>query len=112
MEKLSIKQIRHDDAILMNLYRDFVVIEDEPRDEKEVESRRKSAENLVQYIENHIYVLEKQVDANDVFSRFEYITNLILFWKNLLLHQFHVFYDTTKIILPAFLGVEQDGSQK
>ena len=100
MNRLNLSQIQRDDTTLLNMYRDFVVLDQEKLEEGQIESRRKFALNLVEYIESHISVLENQVDGDDDIDRFVYITDRILFWKNMLLHQFRVFYESKAITVP------------
>ena len=111
MKKITLEQIQHHDTTLINIYRDFVVIEKEPTEESRINSRRKLASELVEYIENHILALENQVDENDEIERFQYITDRILFWKNILLHQFRVFYQPNIISAPKFFidSSEEEG---
>lgn len=112
MKKLPLKQIQHHDSTLLNMYRDFVVLDQEPVGEKQIKGRRKLASDFVDYIGNHISVLENQVDGKDEIDKFQYITDRILFWKNLLLHQFSVFYHSKNFTAPRFFDNESDKDDK
>ncbi len=106
MKELSLKKIQRQDTILLNMYRDFVVLEQEPVGSIQLENRRDAGKNLVESIGDHILILEGAVDGKDEIDRFQYITDRIIFWKNLLLHQFGVFYNSKKISVPQFFSAD------
>lgn len=96
-------QIQYDDSVLLNIYRDYLL---QQKDLRKSDIREKSEElrqTLIDFIKIHLSILEDQVSNEDDTQRFQYVTERIIFWKNVLLHQLGTFYHSRSIKAPDLL---------
>jgi len=87
-------KIRKDDKVLLSLYRDFV-LSLQKREETSNDSTIEECEDaLIGFIQNQIKILELQLRKGKGLKRFEYLTERIMYWKNVLMYQFNRYQDT------------------
>ncbi len=101
MKYLNLTRIKRDDEILLNFYRDYIVsIQGNRISQYDLTDKR--AISMIDLILNQIEILELQISKGKGVKRFEYISERIMFWKNVLMYQFNYYTDTASFRPPGF----------